>query len=298
MNNTVIKFGRNVFSFVASPLYQYDYGQTVTIEGIELPSTFECHFGNGTAGKATVSIGQDNVVTIPDAYLQTGKSIYGWIYLHTGENDGETEYTFRIPVIERPAPDTTQPTPVQQDVITQTIAALNAGVEQAEAAAAEIENMTVVAETLPTGSPATADWDNGTLTIGVPGGAKGDDGRDGRDGSDGHSPVVTASKNEGVTTVSVDGTPIATINDGEDGENGQNGTNGQDGYSPTATVTKSGNTATITITDKNGTTTASVLDGDDGILSATVTTIWTGTQVQYDAITTKDASTLYFIKET
>lgn len=37
--------------------------------------------------------------------------------------------------------------------------------------------------------------------------------------------------------------------------------------------------------------------GDDGILSDTVTTIWTGTQAQYDAIATKDANTLYFIKE-
>lgn len=33
---------------------------------------------------------------------------------------------------------------------------------------------------------------------------------------------------------------------------------------PTATVTKSGNTATITITDKNGTTTATVIDGANG----------------------------------
>ena len=37
--------------------------------------------------------------------------------------------------------------------------------------------------------------------------------------------------------------------------------------------------------------------GDDGILSETITTIWSGTQVQYDAIATKDPNTLYFIKE-
>ena len=40
--------------------------------------------------------------------------------------------------------------------------------------------------------------------------------------------------------------------------------NGEDGYSPTANVSKSGTTSTITITDKNGTTTAEVLDGIDG----------------------------------
>ena len=52
--------------------------------------------------------------------------------------------------------------------------------------------------------------------------------------------------------------------DGPQGPAGQDGTDGQDGYSPTATVTKSGKVATITITDKNGTTTAEVHDGDDG----------------------------------
>ena len=45
------------------------------------------------------------------------------------------------------------------------------------------------------------------------------------------------------------------------------GTPGEDGYSPTASVTKSGDTATITITDKNGTTTAQVQDGDDYVLT-------------------------------
>lgn len=40
---------------------------------------------------------------------------------------------------------------------------------------------------------------------------------------------------------------------------------GTDGFSPIANVSKSGGTATITITDKNGTTTASVHDGQDGM---------------------------------
>ena len=42
------------------------------------------------------------------------------------------------------------------------------------------------------------------------------------------------------------------------------GQDGEDGFSPTATVTKEGKVATITITDKNGTTTAEVHDGEDG----------------------------------
>ena len=35
-----------------------------------------------------------------------------------------------------------------------------------------------------------------------------------------------------------------------------------------------------------------------GIQSATITTVWSGTQAQYDQIVNKDANTLYFIKET
>ena len=51
---------------------------------------------------------------------------------------------------------------------------------------------------------------------------------------------------------------------GEDGAPGQDGAPGADGFSPIATVTKSGKVATITITDKNGTTTAEVRDGEGG----------------------------------
>ena len=48
------------------------------------------------------------------------------------------------------------------------------------------------------------------------------------------------------------------------GASGEDGKNGTDGYSPIANVTKSGKTATITITDRRGTTTATISDGQDG----------------------------------
>ena len=293
MNNTVIKFGRNVFSFVASPLYQYDYGQTVTIEGIELPSTFECHFGNGTAGKAAIAIGQDNVVAIPDAYLQTGKSIYGWIYLHTGENDGETEYTFRIPVIERPAPDTTQPTPVQQDVITQTIAALNSAVS-------EIEDMTVSATTLGHGSEATVTKTvvEGVyhLEFGLPAGVKGETGATGATGAQGPKGETGATGAQGPRgETGATGATGATGQAGPQGPTGETGATGADGHSPVVTASKSNGVTTVYV---DGTSIATINDGQDGVMSSSVTAMWTGTQNEYDAITTKDASTLYFIKET
>ena len=58
---------------------------------------------------------------------------------------------------------------------------------------------------------------------------KGDKGDPGAPGKDGHSPVVTATKSGKTTTISVDGTAIATVEDGTDGAPGVAGTPGKDG---------------------------------------------------------------------
>lgn len=70
----------------------------------------------------------------------------------------------------------------------------------------------------------------------------------------------------GIPTVAIDSEGYWTI----DGERGVNptkaqGEKGNDGISPTVVVTDTENGATITITDKNGTTTADIHDGVDGI---------------------------------
>lgn len=54
---------------------------------------------------------------------------------------------------------------------------------------------------------------------------------------------------------------------GPQGEQGIQGLPGEDGFSPSANVNKAGHTATITITDKNGTTTAEISDGEEQDLS-------------------------------
>ena len=66
-------------------------------------------------------------------------------------------------------------------------------------------------------------------------GDKGDKGDPGIPGKDGHSPVVTATKSGKTTTISVDGTAIATVEDGTDGAPGVAGApgkNGTDGKTP------------------------------------------------------------------
>ena len=112
------------------PLFQYDYGQVLKIIGVTLPAAYEVHFSNQLHGVATTQIGNADGVIIPDIYLTTGEPVYAWIYLHTGNADGETEYTITIPVVRRASISDAEPTPVQQDAITQAIAALNTAVEQ------------------------------------------------------------------------------------------------------------------------------------------------------------------------
>lgn len=144
MNQVTATFNSCGYSSTA-PLYQYDYGQKLVFDGFDLPDAFEVHFSNGLAEDATTQIGADNAVNIPDAYLLTGKNISAWIYLHTGNDDGETTYFIEIPVTERAKPSKIEPTPVQQDAITQAIAALQTAQQAAEDAADDAQGFSLEA---------------------------------------------------------------------------------------------------------------------------------------------------------
>lgn len=120
------------FVFKTTPLYQYDYGQILNFEGVELPMAYEVHFSNNDQkGTAKTVIGNQNGVLIPDEYLLTGEPVYAWVFLHAGEDDGETEYKTMIPVNKRPMKVDQQPTPVQQDAITEAIAKIQEIVDTA-----------------------------------------------------------------------------------------------------------------------------------------------------------------------
>lgn len=138
LNVTVATFSGSRF-VTTTRLWQHDYGQVLVIEGIELPETFEVHFGNQIHGKSKTRLGHNYTVNIPDEYLTHVGAVYAWIFLHAGADDGETEYQIKIPIEPRARPVNDPPTPIQQDVITQTIAALNDGVERAEIAAESAE---------------------------------------------------------------------------------------------------------------------------------------------------------------
>ena len=114
-----------------NPLWKYDYGQILKIEGLTLPEAYEVHFSaTDKSGTSVTQIGTASGVSIPDTLLRTAETIYAWIYLHEGSSDGETEYKITIPVRERAQPTNATPTPVQQDAITEAIAALNVAVTE------------------------------------------------------------------------------------------------------------------------------------------------------------------------
>lgn len=114
------------------------------------------------------------------------------------------------------------------------------------------------------GAKVTQDEDGATIYITDPFGTtkakvyNGATGPQGDTGADGHSPSVTATKSGSVTTISVDGKAIATINDGVRGETG---VAGKDGHSPIVKASKTGTVTTISI---DGVNAASINDGERG----------------------------------
>lgn len=126
--------------------YQYNYGQRLTFEGLDLPDTFEVHFSNSlSTGKTKSRIATGGTVVIPDEYYESGANIYAFIFLHSDTDDGETMYTVVIPIERRPKPSNLEPTPVQQDAITEAIAALNSVVEQSAASVVAAANSAIEA---------------------------------------------------------------------------------------------------------------------------------------------------------
>jgi len=220
-NVIVAAFGGNKVVRTAAR-WQWNYGQIIQFEGLDLPGTFTVHFSNndeiGTAKGAT---GRDNTVIIPDEYFLTGQTIYAWIFLHAGVDDGETVYKIIIPINKRPKPTDEEPTPVQQSQIETAIAALNAGVEAAQEAAESVQDMGVESETLAPGSEATVektvDPETGAVTLefGIP---RGDTGAAGPQGPQGERGLTGPTGPQGPQGIQ-----------GEQGPKGDTGAKGDTG---------------------------------------------------------------------
>lgn len=216
-NIVVANFGGGRTARTA-PVYQYDYGQILRFPGLSLPEQYEVHFADSPSNPSVTMLGNADGVDIPDQFLQRAGTVYAYIYLHTGDADGETVYTTTIPVNPRAPIGDAEPTPVQQDVITQAIAALNDGVARAEAAADGIEQ--TVQDAL-TEAKASGEFDGpqgpagpagergergetGATGAAGPQGPQGEQGPAGQDGRDGVQIDDTAGSGDTGVTWSAD----------------------------------------------------------------------------------------------
>lgn len=138
MNITTVTFSSKTetYGLAAPALWQYDYGQVLKIEGLDLPTAYQVEFANSAnAGQTITEVGNADGVSIPDSLLETGKNVYAFVFLHDEETDGETEYKITILVNPRPSRPNDTPTPEQQSAIDQAIAALNNAVDRTDASA-------------------------------------------------------------------------------------------------------------------------------------------------------------------
>lgn len=137
------------------PIYQYDYGMRLMFEGLSLPETYQVHQSNSETGEAKSTLGGADGAQILDEYLLSGENVFAWVFLHDGTSDGYTRYVVEIPVKKRARPVDEEPTPVQQDIITQAIAALNDGVARAEGAADSADESAILSESWAVGGTGT-----------------------------------------------------------------------------------------------------------------------------------------------
>ena len=128
-------------------LWQWDYGQILRIKGLPLPEVYTVHFGDlEFSGTTVTQIGDADGVAIPSKLLESGKNLYAWVYLHTGEDDGETEYRIKMPVLKRSKPEELDTSEEDQKTINQLINRLTDALDaigDAESAAALSESWAV-----------------------------------------------------------------------------------------------------------------------------------------------------------
>lgn len=188
---------------VTSPIMKEDKGQVLLIEGLDLPEVYEIDFSNDRHhGSSITMIGNADGVLIPTQFIKTGRDVFAFYY-YVGDSFGQTEHIFRLPNDYRPDRTDEIPDPEEESKIDQAIAAVNEAVDTAEGyanaaadsaeeaarKAGEIEELTATAQTLAPGSQATASYQNGILTIGVPRGDKGEKGDTGERGPQGEQGV-------------------------------------------------------------------------------------------------------------
>ena len=138
----MITIDYNTRKVLAGKLWQYDYGQVLRIQGLNLPKAVEIHFSlqeSGGEAKKRVGFTKDGVtdVVIPESMLENEESlgnynIYAFIYL-ADDTNGQTEYKICMPVKARPKPEAFDK-PEDEEIFREAITAVRESAERAESA--------------------------------------------------------------------------------------------------------------------------------------------------------------------
>ena len=141
MITAVIDAGQHYCQAV-SDLWQWDYGQTLRIQGVKIPAAVEVQFSTTERiGETVTRIGvtKDGVteVPIPDTLLEGGGTtqdytIYAFVYIENGDS-GKTEYRVSMKVRARPKPEA-HATPEEGELFRQAIVAVTESADRAESA--------------------------------------------------------------------------------------------------------------------------------------------------------------------
>jgi hypothetical protein len=119
-----------------SDVWQYDYGQILRIQGLNLPTAVEVDFAVAGSSESIARIGttKDGVtdVVIPDSLIETGNNLVAYIYLRDAES-GNTEYQIDMLVTKRAKPEAYD-RPEDKELFGQAIEAVNTAADRAEKA--------------------------------------------------------------------------------------------------------------------------------------------------------------------
>lgn len=136
LHNIVTVTFKDSNTATANGVRQWDYGQILRIQGLQLPTAVEVHFALIDSKDSVTRIGttKDGVtdVVIPDSMIEAGKNIFSYVYLRDSES-GQTEYEIKIVVTTRAKPEAFD-TPEDKELFAQAIEAVNEAADRAEKA--------------------------------------------------------------------------------------------------------------------------------------------------------------------
>lgn len=133
------------YAQVKNALWQYDYGVTLRLQGLELPAAVEVHFATverGGESETRIGVTTDGVteVKIPNALLELDRTqdynIYAFVYL-ADETSGHTEYKICMTVRSRPKTGKPSQDEDKEHPFDDAVKAVSAAADRAETAAEE-----------------------------------------------------------------------------------------------------------------------------------------------------------------